>query len=37
MTRKYQEILLERSDAERLKMGCSMFSTARALVAASVP
>ena len=34
--RKYREMLLQRSGAERLKMGCSMFATARALVVASV-
>lgn len=34
--RKYRELLLQRSGAERLKMGCSMFSTARALVVASI-
>jgi len=34
--RKYRELLLRRSGAERLKMGCSMFATARALVIASV-
>src|SRR2546428_11390915 len=36
MARKYREMLLQRSGAERLKMGCSMFATARALVVASV-
>ena len=34
--RKYREMLLQRSGAERVKMGCSMFATARALVVASV-
>lgn len=34
--RKYLEMLMERSGEERLKMGCSMYSTARALVEASV-
>ena len=34
--RKFRQLLLERSGAERLKMGCSMFSTARALVVASI-
>ena len=34
--RKYREMLLQRSGAERLKMGCSMLATARALVVASV-
>ncbi len=36
MERKYREMLLQRSGAERLKMGCSMFATARALVIASM-
>lgn len=36
MEQKYREMLLQRSGAERLKMGCSMFATARALVVASV-
>ena len=31
-----RQFLLQRSGAERLKMGCSMFSTARALVVASI-
>ncbi len=34
--RKYLEMLMERSGEERLKMGCSMHSTARTLVKASV-
>ena len=34
--RKYLEILMERSGEGRLKMGCSMHSTAQALVRASV-
>ncbi len=34
--RKYQEMLLQRSGVERLKMGCSMHATAQALVRASV-
>jgi hypothetical protein len=34
--RKYRELLLERSGADRLKMGCSMFATARALAVAAV-
>jgi hypothetical protein len=34
--RKYLEMLMERSGEERLKMGCSMHSTAQALVRASV-
>ena len=33
---RYQAMLLARSPAERLKMGCSMGATARALVRASV-
>jgi hypothetical protein len=34
--RKYQEMLLQRSGEERLKMGCSMHATAQALVRASI-
>ncbi len=34
--RKFCEIVLERSGEERLKMGCSMHSVARALVKASI-
>jgi uncharacterized protein UPF0158 len=34
--RKYREMLLQRSGADRLKMGCSMSATARALVIASI-
>jgi len=34
--RKHLAMLLERSGAERLKMGCSMHATAQALVRASV-
>jgi hypothetical protein len=34
--RRYRAMLLQRSGAERLKMGCSMFATARALAIASV-
>ncbi len=34
--RIYQGMLLQRSADERLKMGCSMHATARALVCASV-
>ena len=34
--RKYQEMLLQRSGEERLRMGCSMHGTAQALVRASV-
>ena len=33
---KFREMLLQRSGEERLKMGCSMHATARALVLASV-
>jgi len=33
---KFRDMLLQRSGGERLKMGCSMHSTARALVRASV-
>ncbi len=33
--RMYREMLLDRSRADRLKMGCSMFATARAFVLAS--
>jgi len=36
MEQKYRKMLLERSGEERLKMGCSMYATARALVVASV-
>jgi hypothetical protein len=36
MERKHREMILQRSGAERLKMGCSMFDAARALVVASV-
>jgi len=36
MEQKHREMLLQHSGAERLKMGCSMFATARALVVASV-
>jgi len=32
----YRDMLLQRSGAERLKMGCSMLSTARALALASM-
>jgi hypothetical protein len=34
--RIYRSMLLQRSGEERLKMGCSMHATARALVCASV-
>jgi hypothetical protein len=33
---RYRQLLLQRSGAERLAMGCSMFATARALAIASV-
>jgi hypothetical protein len=36
MEQKHREMLLQHSGAERLKMGCSMFDAARALVVASV-
>ena len=34
---KFRRMLLKRSGEERLKMGCSMHATARALVKASIP
>ena len=34
--RKFRQMLMERSGAERLKMGCSMHATAQALVRASI-
>ncbi len=34
--RRYRELLLQRSGAERLRMGCSMHAAAQALVRASV-
>jgi len=34
--RKYREMLLQRSGADRLKMGCSMSATAREVVIASI-
>ena len=34
--RKFRQMLLERSGEERLKMGCSMHATARALAKASL-
>lgn len=37
MERRFWKMLLERSGEERLKMGCSMHATSRALVKASVP
>lgn len=33
---RYRQMLMQRSSAERLKMGCSMLATARALIVASV-
>lgn len=33
---RYRELLMQRSCVERLKMGCSMLATARALAVASV-
>ncbi len=36
MERKHRAMVLQRSGAERLKMGSSMFATARAVVIASV-
>jgi hypothetical protein len=36
VARRYRELLMMRSGAERLKMGCSMFATARALALASL-
>ena len=36
MERKYRRMLLGQSGAERLRMGSSMFSTARALAIASI-
>ena len=36
VARRYREMLLERTPEERLKIGCSMHATARALVRASV-
>jgi hypothetical protein len=32
----YRKLLLERSGAERLKMGCAMFDSARAMMRASL-
>ncbi len=34
--RKFRQMLLQRSGAERLKMGCSMHATARALALAAL-
>jgi hypothetical protein len=36
MDARYRAMLMERSGEERLKMGCSMHATARALVEASI-
>jgi hypothetical protein len=36
MEARYRDMLMRRSGAERLKMGCSMLATARALARASV-
>lgn len=36
MERKFRAMLMKRSGEERLKMGCSMHATARALIRASV-
>lgn len=36
MDEKFRTLLLQRSGEERLKMGCSMYATARALVLASL-
>ena len=36
MEARYRELLMRRSGSERLKMGCSMLATARALARASV-
>jgi hypothetical protein len=36
VARTFRDMLLRRSGEERLKMGCSMHATARALVLASV-
>jgi len=36
MERKFRAMVMKRSGEERLKMGCSMHATARALVKASV-
>jgi len=33
---RYRALLMQRSGAERLKMGCAMFDSARALVKASL-
>ena len=36
MERKFRAMVMKRSGEERLKMGCSMHATARALVKASI-
>ena len=36
METRYRDMLMRRSGSERLKMGCSMLATARALARASV-
>jgi len=36
METRYREMIMQRSGSERLKMGCSMLATARALARASV-
>lgn len=36
MERRYRSLLLKRSGAERLKMGCSMHASAQAMVRAAV-
>jgi hypothetical protein len=36
MERKFRKMILARPEEERLKMGCSMHATARALVKASI-
>jgi hypothetical protein len=36
MDARYRNMLMQRSGEERLKMGCAMFETARALVEASI-
>ena len=36
MEREFRKMILARSGEERLKMGCSMHATARALVKASI-
>jgi hypothetical protein len=34
--RKYEELLMQKSPEERLRMGCSMFSAARKIVVSSL-